>query len=121
MKQRKVYDIHRSSTSPDGKYAIDNGNKAATEHYSKEFCVQLNESTLSTWKSKYYKEIKRLSKNRQFAESGEITVTTLPNLKQSSPLLVGDTLIIRCNLMFVPHVVLEEWSPLQWFWQLARL
>ena len=69
------------------KYAIDNGNKAAIEHYSCEFCVQLKESTLSTWRSEYYKELKRFSKNRQFTESGEIVVTTLPSLK-----LKGDTL-----------------------------
>ena len=91
------------------------------QHYNKEFCIQLKESMLNTWKSKYYEEVKRFSKNRQFAESGEIVLTALPNLKRGRPLLVGDTLIIRCNLMFVPHIVLEEWSPLQRFWQLVRL
>ena len=45
------------------KYAIDNGNKAAIEHYSEEFCVSVKESSLSTWKSKYYEEVKRLSEN----------------------------------------------------------
>jgi len=74
------------------KYAIDNGNKAAIERYSKEFLVQIKESSLSTWKSKYYEEVKRLSKNRQFAESGEIVVASLPILKRGRPLLVGDTL-----------------------------
>ena len=74
------------------KYAINNGNKAVIEHYSWEFRVQLKENTLSTWESRYYEGIKRLSKNRQFAESDEIVVTTLPSLKQGRPLLVGDTL-----------------------------
>ena len=34
------------------KYAIENGNKAAIKHYSKEFRVSIKESSLSTWKSK---------------------------------------------------------------------
>jgi len=63
------------------KYTIDNANKAAIEHYSKEFCVKIKESSLSTWKTMYYEEVKRLSKNRQFAESGEVVVTSLPSLK----------------------------------------
>ena len=71
---------------------IDNGNKAEIEYYNKEFCIQLKESMLNTWKSKYYEEVKRFSMNRQFAESGEIIVTTLSNLKPGRPLLAGDTL-----------------------------
>jgi len=33
------------------KYAIENGNQAAIHRYSKEFCAEIKESTLSTWKS----------------------------------------------------------------------
>ena len=43
-------------------YAIENGNKAAIEHYSKESRVSIKKSSLSTWKSKHYEEVKRLSK-----------------------------------------------------------
>ena len=74
------------------KYAVENGNQAAIRRYSKEFCTEIKESTLSTWKSKYLNEIKERHKARAYDKSGEIVVSSLPSKKRGRPLLLGDEL-----------------------------
>ena len=44
------------------KYTVENGNQAAIHRYSKEFCAEIKESTLSTWKSKYLNEKRSATK-----------------------------------------------------------
>ena len=60
--------------------------------YSKEFCTEIKESTLSTWKSKCLNEIKERHKERAYDKSGEIVVSSLPSKKRGRPLLLGDKL-----------------------------
>ena len=74
------------------KYAVENGNKAAIRRYSKEFCAEIKESTLSTWKCKYLNEIKERHKEGAYDKSGEIVVSSLPSKKRGRPLLLGDEL-----------------------------
>ena len=64
------------------KYAVENGNQAAICRYSKEFCTEIKESTLSTWKSKYLYEIKERHKEGAYDKSGEIVVSSLPSKKR---------------------------------------
>ena len=71
------------------KYAVENGNKVAIHHYSKEFCSDIKESTTSTWKSKYLEELRKRHKSRKYAELGEIVVSSLPSLKRGRPLYSG--------------------------------
>jgi len=35
------------------KFAVEHGNQAAIPHYSEEFCMEIKDSKLNTWKSKY--------------------------------------------------------------------
>ena len=74
------------------KYAVEHGNQAAIRRYSKEFCTEIKDSTLSTWKSKYCSAIKECQKEGKYAESGEIVVSSLPSKKRGRPLLMGDDL-----------------------------
>ena len=74
------------------KYAVENGNKAAIRHYSKEFRSDIKDSMISTWKSKYLEELRKCHKSGKYAESDETVVSSLPSLKRGRPLLVGDTL-----------------------------
>jgi len=74
------------------KYAVEHGNQAAICRYTKEFRVEIKDSTLSTWKSKYCDAIKDCQKEGKYTESGEIVVTSLPSKKRGRPLLVGDDL-----------------------------
>ena len=74
------------------KYAVENGNQAAIRRYSKEFSIEIKESTLSTWKSKYLAEIERRHKEGLCATSGEIVVSSLPSKKRGRPLLLGEIL-----------------------------
>ena len=43
---RQFTDIQKAQIA---KYAVENGNQAAIRRYSKEFCTEIKESTLSTW------------------------------------------------------------------------
>ena len=63
------------------KLAVKHGNQAAIRRYSKEFRMEIKDSTLSTWKSKYCAAIKDCQREGKYAESGEITVTSLPSKK----------------------------------------
>ena len=74
------------------KYTVENGNQAAIRRYSKEFSIEIKESTLSTWKSKYLAEIERRHKEGLCATSGEIVVSSLPSKKRGRPLLLGEIL-----------------------------
>ena len=74
------------------KCAIENRNQVAIRWYSKEFCTEIKESTLSTMKSKYLNEIKEHHKARAYDKSGEIVVSSLPNKKHRRSLLLGDEL-----------------------------
>ena len=44
------------------KYTVENGNKAAVRHYSKEFCSDIKDSMISTWKSKYLEELRSVTR-----------------------------------------------------------
>ena len=39
-------------------YAISHGSKEAIRHYMKQYCVEIRESSVSTWKGKYTAELK---------------------------------------------------------------
>ena len=78
--------------APAAKYAIKNGNQAAIRRYSKEFCTEIKQNTLSTWKSKYLNEIKEHHKARVYDKLGEIVVSSLLSKKRGRPLLLGDKL-----------------------------
>jgi len=51
--------------------------------------MEIKDSTLSTWKSKYCTAIKDFQKKGKYAESGEISATKLPSKKR---LLLGNDL-----------------------------
>ena len=74
------------------KFAVDHGNQTAILRHSKEFHVEIKDSMLSTWKSKYCNAIKECQKEGKYAESGEIVVTSLPSKKRGRPLLIGKEL-----------------------------
>ena len=74
------------------KFAVEHGNQAAICQYSEEFCMKIKDSTLSTWKSKYCAAIKDWQREGKYAESSEITVTSLPSKKRGRPLLLGNEL-----------------------------
>ena len=71
------------------KYAVENGNKAVIRHYSKEFRSDIKESMISTWKSNYLEELRKLHKSGKYAESGEFVVSSLPSLNWGRPLLAN--------------------------------
>lgn len=70
------------------KYIIENGNQAVICRYSKEFCAEIKESTLSTWKSKYLNKIKEHHKEGAYDKSGEIVVSS----QHRRPLLLENKL-----------------------------
>ena len=74
------------------KFAVEHGNQAAIRRYSEEFRMEIKDSTLSTWKSKYCAAIKDCQREGKYAESGEFIVTSLPSKKQGRPLLLGNEL-----------------------------
>jgi len=63
------------------KFAVEHGNQAAIRRNSEEFRMEINDNTLSIWKSKYCAAIKDCQKEGKYAESGEISVTELPSKK----------------------------------------
>jgi len=55
--------------------------------------VEIKDSMLSTWKSRYFDAIKECQKAGKYADSGgEIVVTSLPCKTRGRPLLIGDEL-----------------------------
>ncbi len=79
------------------KEAIDIGNSAAAKKNSKKLKIDLNESTVRSWVTKYKKEI---SRKRKLGEEPDIDV--IPLKKRGRSLLIGDVLdnkvkmYIRC-------------------------
>ena len=68
-------------------YASEHGNKAAACYFSRKLDTDIKESSVSTWKLKYLKEIKRKVKCRE-----AVVVKELPVKKRGRPLLLGEKL-----------------------------
>ena len=68
------------------RYAMESGNKRAIVRYSKQWGVDLKESTVRTWKSKYNEEL------RKRKPTEPLPIKALPNRKQGRPLLLGEEL-----------------------------
>ena len=68
------------------RYAMESGNKQAIWRYSKEWGVDLKESTVRSWKSKYEDEV------RKRKPTEPLPIKALPNRKQGRPLLLGEEL-----------------------------
>ena len=68
------------------KYALSHGNKEAIRRFSKQYCVEIQESSVSTWKASGV-ELKRAIGD--FETSGEIVVQSLPSKKRGPLLLLG--------------------------------
>ena len=62
------------------RYVIESGNKWAIVRYSKQWGVDLKESNIRMWKSKYQEELRK----RKPTEA--LPIKALPNRKQGSPL-----------------------------------
>ena len=69
------------------RYAMESGNKQAIVRYSKQWGVDLKESTVRTWKSKYEEE------QRKRKPTEPLPIKALLNRKQDRPLLLGDTAV----------------------------
>ena len=55
----------------------------------KQYCVEIWESSVSTWKAKYTAELNRKRANGDFEANGEVVVESLPSKKRGRPLLLG--------------------------------
>ena len=71
------------------RYAVSHGNKAAISRYSKEYSVEIKDSSVSTWKSKYVEEFDRKRKAGEFEGNGDVVVHSIPQKKRGRPLLLG--------------------------------
>lgn len=71
------------------KYALFHGNKEAIRQFTKQYCVEIRESSVSTWKAKYTAELNRKRANGDFEANGEVVVESLPSKKRGRPLLLG--------------------------------
>ena len=81
--------MHQAEIS---KYALVCGNKAAICHYSKQFCVDIPNSSVSTWKAKYISELNRKRAIEDFEPGGKILIQSLPSKKRGRPMLLGSEL-----------------------------
>ena len=70
-------------------YAVLHGNKAAIHHFSQELGFGIKESSVSTWKSKYQAELKRVSAS---GNVDDVSVKRLPVKRRGRPLLLGEKL-----------------------------
>ena len=70
-----------------GKYAAENGNTAASRHFSKDLEKPLSEGTIRGFKSKYLDELSRKRKANE-----DLTTESLPDKKRGRPLLLGEEL-----------------------------
>ena len=68
------------------RYALESGNKRAIVKYSKQWGVDLKESTVRTWKTKYTECL------RKRKPTEPLPIKALPVRKQGRPLLLGDEL-----------------------------
>ena len=66
------------------RYALESGNKQAIVRYSKQWGINLKESTVRTWKTKYTEGLQK----RKLMEP--LPIKALPDQKQGQPLLLGD-------------------------------
>ena len=79
-------------TSPEqqaeiAQYAAQHGNNAAVRYFSKKLAVEVKSSSVSTWKNKYLKEMKRMTRSGE-----EPIVKCIPLKKRGRPLLIGEKL-----------------------------
>ena len=65
------------------RYALESENKRAIMKYSKQWGVDLKESTVRTWKTKYTEGLRKRK---------PLPIKALPDRKQGRPLLLGDEL-----------------------------
>ena len=65
------------------RYALESENKRAIMKYSKRWGVDLKESTVRTWKTKYTEGLRKRK---------PLPIKALPDRKQGRPLLLGDEL-----------------------------
>ena len=65
------------------RYALESENKRAIMKYSKQWGVDLKESTVRTWKMKYTEGLRKRKR---------LPIKALPDRKQGRPLLLGDEL-----------------------------
>ena len=68
------------------RYAMESGNKRAIWRYSNDWGIDLKESTVRSWKSKYKDEV------RKRKPTEPLPIKALPNYKQGRPLLLGEKL-----------------------------
>ena len=68
------------------RYALESGNKRAIVKYSKQWGVDLKESTVRTWKTKYTEGLRKRKPTER------LPIKALPDRKQGRPLLLGDEL-----------------------------
>lgn len=69
------------------KYAIECGNRRAIQRYSKEFGVEIKESTVRSWKQKYIEERRKRSPSK--------VVEEILSCKRGYPLLLGEDLDVE--------------------------
>ena len=68
------------------RYVLESGNKRAIMRYFKQWGIDLKESTVKTWKTKYMEGL------RKTKPTEPLLVKALPYRKQGRPLLLGDKL-----------------------------
>ena len=68
------------------RYALESGNKRGIVKYSKQWGVDLKESTVRTWKTKHTEGL------RKRKPTEPLPIKALPDRKQGQPLLLGDEL-----------------------------
>ena len=68
------------------RYALESGNKRVIVKYSKQWGVDVKESTVGTWKTKYTEGL------RKRKPTEPLPIKALPDQKQGRPLLLGDEL-----------------------------
>ena len=78
-------------------YASLHGNTQAICRFSKELGIDVKESSVQVWKTKYLAEI---SQRREKGESGDISITSVPSKKWGWPLLLGESWIWRRSATF---------------------
>ena len=72
-----------------GEYASLHGNLVAVHHFSKEFGVEMKESSVTTWNAKY---LAAVNSKRRAGETNDLEVKCLPVKKRGRPLLLGEKL-----------------------------
>ena len=83
-----------------GEYASLHGNLAAVRHFPKKMGVEVKESSVRTWKTKYRQELER---KKRSGEKSDLRVQKLPVKKRGKPLLLGEKLDdeVKCYIRTV--------------------